>query len=80
MSVNPIFPAGRAELKAFASVSVEAAASFFIMHSRSKIIFLASVFQVLDVACVDSRATYEKTKAGRFSPAVADVAGSSVCK
>eukprot|EP00980_Cylindrotheca_fusiformis_P018802 scaffold6265_cov193-Cylindrotheca_fusiformis.AAC.22 len=51
MSANPVFPAGRAELKAFASV--------------------------LDVACVESRAAYEKTKAGRFSPAVADIAGNS---
>mmetsp|Transcript_37283 Transcript_37283/g.90535 ORF Transcript_37283/g.90535 Transcript_37283/m.90535 type:complete len:114 (+) Transcript_37283:96-437(+) len=51
MSVNPIFPANRQELKAFASV--------------------------LDISCVESRAAYEQAKAGRFSPAVADIAGNS---
>ena len=34
--------------------------------------------QVLDLACVESRAAYEKTKASRASPSIADVAGNSV--
>ena len=32
----------------------------------------------MDIACVDSRAAYEQAKAGRFSPAITDVAGNSV--
>lgn len=34
--------------------------------------------QVLDIACVESRAAYEKTKASRASPSITDVAGNSV--
>ena len=34
--------------------------------------------QVLDIACADSRSSYEKVKAGRYAPNVSDAAGAPV--
>ncbi len=74
MSPSPIFPADRANLKAFSPVSLLPGISFFVVT----FLICRNLPQVLDIACADTRAAYEQIKSRRLPPAVSDIAGAPV--
>jgi len=86
MSPSPIFPADRANLKAFSPVRqkivldirISRCGNIWFSLPHTPCIFFFHHIQVLDIACADARAAYEKVKASRGPPVVSDVAGAPV--